>query len=274
MPDEFTQRQSEEAIRLYTAYREAMDSSPLGGRFMPYRWWRLPDPIGGIWMAYTQMLDEYATELANIINDLTHHVHRLRAWAAVVAPLSDEEKMAASHEFIDMLGTVALGQPYAIKSRFAFAAGHLCHQANMAKDLANWRDDFPRERALYLNDIDSLCRGWRKFRSFKRRVEPIAGSAFSTATEDFRNAYNHRFSARLLIGVTGVVTRQVMQDGNVGYGIGGTEPLGLSHIADVLATERDLCYRAFEAFQALVGEQAEAITAFEAREAEAKAKRP
>lgn len=237
-PDEFTRQQSEEAIRLYTAYRYVLDHSERDRRLMPYRWWTLPDPISGAWMPYVSMLDDYASELANIINDPTHDVQRLRAWARVTTSLTDEEKLAASHEFIDTLGTVALGRPYAIKSRFAFAAGHLCHQANMAKDMANWRDEFPNERALYLNHIEPLCASWRKYRAFKRRVEPIAGTAFKDATEDFRNAYNHRFSARFLIGMSAMVTRIVRDDGRIRYGIGGSEPLNLDQVADLIATER------------------------------------
>jgi len=261
-PDQFARQQSEEAIRLYTAYRNTLDHSERDGRFMPYRWWTLPDQIRGAWMAYVSMLDDYASELANIINGLTHDVQRLRAWARVTASLTDLEKLAVSHEFIDTLGTVALGRPYAIKSRFAFAAGHLCHQANMAKDLA-WRDEFPNETVLYLNHIEPICTSWRKYRAFKRRVEPIAGTAFKHATEDFRNAYNHRFSARFLIGMSAMVTRIVHDDGRICYGIGGREPLNIDQVADELATERDHCYRAFEAFQALVAEQCLAITMFE-----------
>ena len=262
-PDEFTRQQSAEAIRFYTAYRDALDQIEQDGRFMPYRWWVLPDPISGVWMPYVGMLGDYASELANIINDLTHDVQRLRAWARVTASLTDEEMLAVSHEFIDTLGTVALGRPYAIKSRFAFAAAHLCHQANMAKDMAEWRDEFPAERALYLNHIESLCNSWRKYRAFKRRIEPIAGTAFKDATEDFRNSYNHRFSARFLIGMSAMVTRLVRDDGRICYGIGGSEPLNLNQVADLIATERDHCYRAFKAFQALVEEQCLAIAAFE-----------
>jgi hypothetical protein len=79
-PDKFTRKQSEDVIRLYTAYRQEFDHSAISGRFMPYHWWTLPDPLGGIWMPYSSMLSDYASELANIINDLTHDVHRLRAW--------------------------------------------------------------------------------------------------------------------------------------------------------------------------------------------------
>lgn len=208
------------------------------------------------------MLHEYASELANIINDLTHHVHRLRAWATVTAPLSDDEKLEVTHEFIDMLGTVALGQPYAIKSRFAFAAGHLSHQANQAKSPATWKDDFP-EKNLYLNDIEPYCKGWKKYRRFKLRVEPIAGSAFNQESDNFRHNYNHGFSSRFVIGLTGTISR-TEEAGNIKYAFGGNKPLDLVETADLLEKERDQCYLAFDAFQKLVEEQIAAIRAYEA----------
>ena len=36
-PDEFTRQQSEEAIRLYTAYRYTLDHREQDGRFMSYQ---------------------------------------------------------------------------------------------------------------------------------------------------------------------------------------------------------------------------------------------
>jgi len=105
-PDEYTRQQSDMA---YSAYRHEIDHSRQDGRLIPYEWWTLPDPIGFIWMPYVEMLKDFASELANIINALTMDVQRLRAWARVTEFLTDEEKLYVSHEFIDMLGTVALG---------------------------------------------------------------------------------------------------------------------------------------------------------------------
>ncbi|RJT22640.1 integrase [Chakrabartia godavariana] len=208
------------------------------------------------------MLEEYASELASIINNLTDNVHRLRAWDAIVATLDDSEKLEVSHEFVDMLGTVALGQPYAIKSRFTFAVGNLCHQANQAADGADWIDDFPNEN-LYLNHIEPYCSQWKNYRKFKLKLEPIAGNKFKVASDDFRNAYQHRFSSRFLVGITGTV-RRVSNDAEVSYAFGGNAPLGLSQIADLLEIERDLCYTTFDAFQHLVQEHIDAIVADEA----------
>jgi hypothetical protein len=263
MLDKFTLQRSQRLVQLYSQLRAELDATEAGGRWMPYDWWSLLDPRHIVWMAYGEMLREYASELANIINDLTHHVHRLRAWAVVIAPLSDDGKLEATHEFIDMLGTVALGQPYAIKSRFAFAAGHLCHQANMTKDLAGWKDDFPNKN-LYLNDIEPYCSKWERYRRFKLRVEPIAGNTFKKESDDFRNTYNHGFSSRFVVGMTQMISRSETARGKIVYGFGGNDALDLAEIAGLLEKERDQCYLAFDAFRDLVAEQITAIEAFEA----------
>ncbi|MBY3258845.1 integrase [Rhizobium laguerreae] len=261
MTDDFTQNLSEKLVSIYQRFRHRLDATAPGGKWMPYRWWTLPDPLDGIWMPYSSMLGEYATELANIINDLTNHVHRLRTWDEIISELDNDDKLAVSHEFLDTLGTVALGQPYAIKSRLAFASGHLCHQANRARQSKAWVDDFP-EKNLYLNDIQPYGAGWRKFSAFKVRVEAIAGSAFKAESDDFRNAYNHGFSSRFLLGITSTVRRTV-KDGKVRYEFGVNEPLEISKIAGLLEIERDLCYRAFDAFIKLVAEQTNAIASFD-----------
>lgn len=261
MTDQFSRDRSEKLVAIFRAYRTALDGTPVGGEFMKYRWWTLPNPLNVAWMAYSQMLGEYATELANIINDLTNHVHRLRAWDSVLAELDDANKHEVSHEFIDTLGTVGLGLPYAIKSRFAFAVGHLSHQANQAADGRDWKDEFP-EKNLYLNDIEPYASQWTKYRTFKLKLEPLAGNKFKQASDDFRNTYNHGFSSRFVVGMTATVRREVIGD-RVRYAFGGANPLTVAEVGDLLTIERDKCYRAFEAFQALVEEQIAAIVAVE-----------
>ena len=101
MTDQFSRDRSEKLTAIYETYRAELDGMPVGGKFMQYRWWNLPDPLNGTWMIYSLMLDDYATELANIINDLTNHVHRLRAWDKVLAGLDETGKHEVSHEFAD-----------------------------------------------------------------------------------------------------------------------------------------------------------------------------
>lgn len=253
-------------VGMYRAYREARAHLPLAGRFMPYNWYTLPEKMSALWMAYSLMLGEFSTELANTINDLTNHVQRLQAWATVIEPMDDNEKMAVTHEFIDVLATNAVNLPYVIKSRFAFATAHLCHQANMTRDFASWQDDLPLDVEIDLNTSGIYGRGWgKKYNRVKLAVEAIGGQAFKDATGDFRNAYNHRFSPRFVFGVTGMVTRHKNTGtGQFYYGFGGRDALALTDIVDLLGAECTRTYTAFEALQRLVDEQIKAIVNLEA----------
>jgi hypothetical protein len=251
-------------LRLYQAYLDAQDTTPFAGRFMGYNWCSLPSPMSAQWMPYSSMLDEFARELANSINTLTNHVHRLQSWAKVIETLTDDEKMEVTHEFIDAIATNAVTMPYVVKSRFAFAAAHLCHQANKAKNPDTWRDDIPLTDAIYLNTTDKFGQDWNGYNRFKRRVEAISGKAFKNATGDFRNSYNHRFSPRFVIGMSELVTRQVNDvTGGIVYAFGGRQPLEVKLVADLLASECERCYLSFEALQTLVREHVEAIIAFD-----------
>lgn len=259
--DQEREEKADRRLALYQSYLLARKARPIAGRFMPYGWLALPDPLDGQWLPYSQMSGEFARELANTVNDLTNAVHRIDAWNDVMKSLSDDDKMEAIHEFVGVLGIAALGLPYVIKSRFAYAAAHLCHQANRAKTPGSWVDEFPAARAIYLNDADEFGRHWSSFRRFKRRVEVIGGSRFRDATGDFRNAYNHRFPRRLVMGITGMVTRHIdPATGRSFYGLGGSAPLGLAEVVELLTAERDCAYAAFDAYQALIKEHEAAIS--------------
>ena len=251
-------------LDLYRAYLEAWAATKLEGRFMPYGWACLPNPVNVRWLAFSTMLEEFSRELANTINALTNNTKRLKAWAAVVEPLSNEEKAEVSHEFISTLAAHTVMMTYVIKSRFAFSVAHLCHQANFTRDPEVWKDDLPLNGKIYLNTTDKFGMAWRRYKGFKRSVEKIHGKEFREATCDFRHAYNHRFSPRFVIGIINLVTREInAETSTVRYAIGERGPLDLGEIANLLIAEQEKCYRAFEKFQQLVYELVSAIEDFE-----------
>jgi hypothetical protein len=250
------------SIALYRKFRQTLKVTPFSGRYMPYDWAELPNPISAQWMAYSLMLDEFARELANAINAFTNDVHRLRAWANVLEPLSAKRQHAATHEFVDPLATNALNLPYVVKGRFGFAAAQLCHQANMLKQGISWVDDLPLDRDIYPHVGDRYGKLWPSYKPLKRALDAIGASAFREGTGDFRNAYNHRFSPRFVVGMTQMVTRMVIAEtGRVCYGFGGREPLDLSVIVTLLEAEQAHFYTAFARFQDLVREHEAAIRA-------------
>lgn len=240
--------------RYMTAYEAIADFGPVA----PYRWASLPQPLSLKWLPYGQMLEEFSAELSNVLNDLSAHVCRLQAWAEVLDALDEDDIHRAAYEFISPVATVAVGLPYVIRNRFAFAAAHLCHQANRARD-ASWGDDLELDYEIKMAQAEQRGNGWRRWPRLKLKLEAINASQFKTGTQDFRSAYNHRFSPRFVVGHAQIVTRQLGLKGDVSYAFGSLPPLDLKTVAGLLTTERDRSHAAFAAFKALVDEHIGAI---------------
>lgn len=64
---------------LYRRFTNKLPATSAIGEIMPYDWTSLPQPLEGIWMIYSMMLDDFARELSNAINGFTLNVRRLRA---------------------------------------------------------------------------------------------------------------------------------------------------------------------------------------------------
>lgn len=249
------------SIKLYRQYLATSKATKRPkGKVMPYDWGDLPNPLGIGWMAYGYMFDEFSREIANSINQLTDYANRLKTWSAVISSMTDQEKVNAAREFIDPLAVVGLTFPYVIRSRFIFAAAHLCHQANRSRDGRKWRDDFPLDREIYFPAADKYGAGWPAYKSLRRCLERISDKGYQTATCDFRHAYNHRFSPHVVIGMTSIVKRKVDTPTKaVTYALGAIPPLTVRRVAKLLRDQCNHSYAAFRAFQKLIREHEASI---------------
>lgn len=249
-------------IETYRRYRRILKTLPFKGKYAPYNWGELPQTLHMTWLPYSQMFDEFSRELANAINELTNYTHQLAAWRDLLAPMDHQQQLDAAVDFIDPVATVALNLPYVIRSRFIFASAHLCHQANHAKERAVWKDEFPLDGEVWFDAADKYGKAWKRYNAFKTRLEKVGAKNYQTATHDFRNAYNHRFSPRIVLGISNLVTRRVNKvTGTVSYGFGQTPALTLPRIVDLLEDQCRQASRTFESFQQLVREHEAAICA-------------
>lgn len=247
-------------VELYRQYREALDATVYGARPIAYDWGELPNPLNGVWLPYSEMFNEFSREIANSLNEMNDYSFRLRTWNTVIAPMNDQEKLDAVHEFIDPIATIGLNLPYVIRSRFILAVAHLSHQANRSRDGASWLDDFPLDNMVYFAAADQFGAPWAAYPAFKRCIEKFGNKQYQTATRDFRNAYNHRFSPRFVIGITQIVTREVDAEAkSIHYTFGGMPALGLDFVAGLLDEQYQRGREAFSAFRALVREHEASI---------------
>jgi hypothetical protein len=249
-------------VDLYRRFTEARPATESIGRIMPYNWTGMAERLAGAWMAYSSMLEDFAREVANVMNAFTINVRRLHAWAALLDTLGEDERPEAIHEFVDPIATLCLLTPYAVRSRLIFATAHLCHQVNLIREAGWVESSLPVDDEIWMDSADRQGAPWRRYNRLKTRIEAIGGQRLRKATADFRNAFTHRFSPRVETGITNFVTRHFdPTTGSACYSFGGTEPLGVKDLTVLLDAELDRCYAAFAAFQALVVEQVAFVTA-------------
>jgi hypothetical protein len=228
----------------------------------PYRWDNLNKALPFEFAAYSQFLKEHSSELSNSINDLQMYIVSLKAWEKVISSLEDQELFHAISEFVSPIATLAITLPYVIRSRFIYSVAHLSHQANQIKLKALWCDDLPIDDEIYFKEADKYGSQWKCYKKLKLSLENIANKSYNQTMQDFRNSYNHRYSPRIELGITGLVKRNVYNDGRVSYGFGYIEPILLKDAIPSLIEQHSFCLKAYEKYQSLVNEQTNEINKY------------
>lgn len=254
------------STELYNRYLEELPGTEGLGRVMPYDWIDLPERIDMTFITYVEMVKDFAREIANGINAFTISLRRLTAWQRVAASLTDEKELhSLLHEFVDGPVTLALITPYMLRSRIIFATAHLSHQLNLLRE-EGWEESrLPPDSEIWFTTADVQGQPWKRYKKLKVAAEQLGSKEFQSATEDFRNAFSHRFSARIGTGITNFVTR--IADGATGritYEFGGTPPLDLGQVIGLLVAEAENAYAVFERFKHLVAEQTAYLSARQA----------
>lgn len=248
-------------VEEYQRYLAAREHLTQLGTWAEFDWAVLPDSLYIMYLTYSQMLNEHASEIANSINQLQRLTLSLKAWDQLLRSIDDEQRrLNIICEFVEPISIVAINLPYIIRSRFIYSTAHLSHQANQSR-YTDWKDDFPLDSEIYFVQADEYGSNWCAYNKLKQALEKISSRKYVEATIDFRNKYNHRYSPRIEIGLTGLITRHVNEFGQVSYGFGYTEPLKLVNVVAALEKQHNFCLKAFSKYQNLVKEQVAAIEA-------------
>lgn len=262
----------------YVDYRKALNETKTFTPFMPYGWFKPPQTIqlntefGLQQMAYRDLADDAARDLANGINHLIGLTIRLEAWRSVIEGLDVQQTNQLLHEFVQDLASMALLAPYTLKARFYFAIAHLSHQANRVSQGDRWTDDLaalPEDWGIKEEVAVRAARPWHSWKKLNRALNIVDMGDYKTATDDFRSKYTHRFTPRVELGLSQSIKRLWPKDGKTpSYEIGGTLPLKLDVAVRELKTQCLHLSACYAEFQKLVVEQSVALFAdsFDQRE--------
>jgi hypothetical protein len=251
--------EDDQYIIAYTKFRSELRKVESIAERMPYRWLNLPNPIPCMGMVYFGMLEDYACELANVINQFVNDIENLCAWEKVLSEYGEEERFYLVYEFIEPLCTMCLNFPYVIRSRFIFSATHLSHQANMALLGKHWKDDLPKDNSINFKTMDKYAVHWKSYEGLKASMEGLSDEKYQTEVNQYRNKYHHRYPCHIECGLSETFKRNINENGRVSYSFGYSNPLQIKDVIPTLKGQHAAAVKCFKCFQDLVQEQMEKI---------------
>lgn len=249
-------------ITIYTQFRRQLQQNTPIQQPLPYDWLNLPKTIPGEWMVYYEMVEDYAREIANVINQFLSGIEKLCAWDKVMLNYKEEEIFYIIHEFIEPLCNMCLNLPYVIRSRFIFSVTHLSYQANRTLLGRDWKDDLPSDDQIYFSIMDKYAANWHSYKRLKQALERLSDKEYQNAVSDYRNQYHHRFPSHIGFGLSKIMTRKVINTGTVAYAWGYSKPLELKDIILKLSEQNEIAVECFRWYQNIVREQMEKIATY------------
>ena len=243
----------QKAIELYTRFREARCS--LGHKYQIAAYHRFLDrgtyPV--IAMPFIEIAKEQTREIANAVNEFGHYLHELTAWDSILRLLTEDEKFEVVFEFLLPTSVYCLGAPYAIKGRLHTSIAEVSHQANRFR-LSTWKDDANLAKPNF-KTAERHAQHWNSWPALAAALSQLSDDSFNSASDDFRNRFNHGYPRGVEFGLTGLVRRNVGSDGLVSYGLGSSPPLRIADLIPLLAQQHAAALDCYDTYINLVREQ-------------------
>ncbi len=212
---------------------------------------------GPSWMIFHMMADGHTNELLNGLNHFCTRGRRLEVWSRILNETEDEdEKFGVLLEMVEPLFRVTIDYPYALRSSLIYVSSLLMRET--ARLLRFTFKDF-KDRDITYKAIEGFrplaeAQGWTGFDVFLQQLSEINSKEFVEQTQNYRNRFHHQVEPNLEIGLLPSVVRQKGK-GILSYEFGVENPVKLSKILPLLASQFDACVEGFAAFWVLLNEQ-------------------
>ena len=212
------------------------------------------DPYTSI---YRRIVDDFYREICNEISRFNEYYSDLEHWSKVLDVITDEQaKWSCLYENVDPKVILCLQFPRAIAERFIFATANLSHFANKAKLGSGWVNDLKEAHKIDFKECNRVSKDWGEYNTLKLALDEIGKSENGSPADDFRNAFAHRFPARIEYGHQ-IKIRFVKNDNPKNFSVefGEQKPLTLAEVIDSSRAQIKFCLDALELFKALINEQ-------------------
>ncbi len=119
------------------------------------------DPQRSMGWIYDNMELGYTQELINSLNRFSHEINTIIIWSKYIYPqYTEEEQFELSYYFLKLPLYYCLNQPQSIRDRIIFCSTHLCHQANLVRQLSGYKDNLVDDRKINKQELEKRLIYW------------------------------------------------------------------------------------------------------------------
>lgn len=248
----------ERDLELYRQFRgQFQDGSDLGLKPAPYPKLFLDDEtIDGTAMVYCEMASDTLRELANAVNEFRRYITQLDAWRPVYDAASDDEQYSLLLDHIRPIAHHCLNAPYSIRGRIINAT---CFVSLFAGRFVKWPQKRPDWRGKHadMKTAKRLASAWSSWPTLASALGAMNGEDFCLATGNFRDDHHHGHPRSVGMGHVWGVHR--VSGEREGWSFASYPPLAIADLIPLLCTEHHRVRAAFDAYYALLQEQAESV---------------
>lgn len=204
-------------------------------------------------LIFGAMADDFTRELINSVNKFYLNVFYCEAWFKAAADFPKGQRLSLLFQFAEPLMELALNRPYAIRSRFIFAATHLLHQSNKHR-MPKWRDELPGDKDIDYKTLIRVGSGWKAFSAFISDLNGLNDQEFIKATRNFRHLSHHQMEINFDIGLVPYF-RRTKTDTGIKYEYLIHGPLKFPDMLSILYRQHARARAAFMSYWSLLNDQ-------------------
>jgi hypothetical protein len=168
--------------------------------------------------------------------------------------MTEDEKFMALVEFIIPISTQCLSAPYFTKQMFIKSICKISHQTNRFLS-QGWNDsDLKSDERLNFKEAKKFADHFAGWPAMCNAFSALNDDDFITASDDYRNRFNHGFPRRIELGHSMIVERT---PNSFEYAIINAPPLLIADLIPVLAKQYEAAVNCHQAYIQLIREQHE-----------------
>jgi hypothetical protein len=192
---------------LYTKFQEHRRTLGVIYSNVPYHNFGDNGRFSGVGFLAATMASEHIITVTNTVNRFCFDLHALIYWSKLLESVSEDEKLMALIEFLIQVSNQCLAAPYLIKQTLIKSICKVSHQTNRLCVESQTENSLKPDKDLDFKQAAKLAKHFKSWQGMHDAFSLLNDEGFVTASDDYRNRFNHGFPRRIEHGHSMIIER-------------------------------------------------------------------